>query len=400
MKVCIGSAGRFHTFDLARQMERLGSLSRVYTAYPSWKVDDLPRSKVSTFPWLMVPSAAVARASGAPVPRRIEWMIHDTFDRWTARRLESCDVFHCLSSFGRSAHRIAKQCYGALTVCDRGSSHIAYQDEILAEEYAIWGMPHQPFDRRIVEWELEEYEQCDLIAVPSTFAYCSFLQNGVPEAKLRKVPYGVDLRAFHPVQKQDDIFRVIYVGELSLRKGLPYLLQACKDLRLPGFELWLVGRVLPEAKPFLAKYEGAFRSFGTLPRTELYRFYSQGSVFVLPSIEEGLALVQAQAMACGLPVIATTNTGAEELFTDGIEGFVVSTREPGAIREKILYLYERPHVREQMARAALRRVRALGGWDSYGERMLTVYEDAVSDRRPAPVVSGQRKFCHAGFSGA
>jgi glycosyltransferase involved in cell wall biosynthesis len=111
----------------------------------------------------------------------------------------------------------------------------------------------------------------------------------------------------------------------------------------------------------LARYSKFCRYLGVKDRRELHRYYSQGSVFVMPSIEEGIALVQGQAMACGLPVIATTNTGAEDLFTDGIEGFIVAIRDPEAIREKLLLLYQSPDLREEMSQAALRRVRAMGG---------------------------------------
>ena len=84
--------------------------------------------------------------------------------------------------------------------------------------------------------------------------------------------------------------------------------------------------------------------------------YSQGSVLVLPSIEEGLALVQAQAMACGLPVIATTNTGAENLFSDSVEGFIVPIRNPVAIRDKVEWMIGHPIERTDMGAAALQRV--------------------------------------------
>jgi glycosyltransferase involved in cell wall biosynthesis len=380
MRVCIGSAGRFHAFDLARQMDRLGHLTRLYTAYPRWKVDGLPREKVSTFSWLMVPAAAYARVCRTCVPREIDWMVIDTFGSWVARRLEACDIFHSLSSYGLRAHRVARQRYGALTVCDRGSSHILYQDEILAEEHSLWKVPYRRIDPRVVERELKEYEECDLITVPSDFAYRTFVEKGVAKEKLRLVPYGVDLSLFRPVPKRDKIFRVIYVGALSLQKGIPYLLQAVGPLRLPDFELWLIGGLDPEIKPILERHAGSFRYLGPIPRTKLFSYYSQGSIFVMPSIQDGLALVQAQAMACGLPIIATTNTGASSLFTDGREGFIVPVRDPEAIREKIVYLYEHPDLRDAMARAARACVQELGGWDEYGNHMLSLYEDALSCR--------------------
>ena len=96
---------------------------------------------------------------------------------------------------------------------------------------------------------------------------------------------------------------------------------------------------------------------------------------VLASVEEGLAQVQAQAMACGVPVIATTNTGAEDLFADGVEGFIVPIRSPEAIREKIEWMMDNPALRDQMANAALERVKNLGGWNQYGERVELVYRE-------------------------
>ncbi len=326
----------------------------------------------------MGPTILLGRRGFHGVERYLNRLTVKSFDRWMASRLEPCDVFHCLSSFGLRSHRIAKERYGALTVCDRGSSHIGFHDEILAEEYLRWGIPYQPVDRALLDRELQEYNECDLIFVPSTFVYRSFVQKGVPEAKLRKISYGVDLRMFRPMPKSDDVFRVIYVGALSLRKGIPYLLEALCALPLPKFELWLIGAVQPEIKPFLAKYEGKFKCFGEIPRAELHRYYSQASVFVIASIEEGLALVQAQAMACGIPVIATHNTGAEDLFTDGVEGFIVPIRDTDAIRDRLLHLYHHPDQLLEMAKAALHRVQLLGGWDTYGQRVISCYQEAVT----------------------
>jgi glycosyltransferase involved in cell wall biosynthesis len=90
-----------------------------------------------------------------------------------------------------------------------------------------------------------------------------------------------------------------------------------------------------------------------------------------------LALVQAQAMACGIPVIATTNTGAEDLFSDGVEGFIVPIRDVDAIAEKISHLLRRSNDREMMGQAARKRVAEIGGWDSYGQKVLSAYASGL-----------------------
>lgn len=373
----MGSPGRFHTFDLARQLERIGVLQLLYTGYPRSKVDGLSPERVSTFPWLTLAAHGAGRMGFQSIQRSLNWPLIKTFDSWLSRRLEPCDVFHCLSSFGVASHRVAKARHGALTICDRGSSHIQFQDDILREEYFKLGMPYRSIDFRVIERELTEYKECDIIFVPSRFVQRSFIQKGVAEEKLRVIPYGVDLEMFRPVRKQDKVFRIIYVGELSVQKGIHYLLEAAARFSGKEVEVWLIGSMSPEARALLKAYEGRFRYFGVIPRAELYRFYSQGSVFVIASIQEGLALVQAQAMACGVPVIATTNTGAEDLFTNGVEGFIVPIRDVDAIAEKIAQLLSRPNDREMMGQAALKRVAEMGGWDSYGQKILSAYASGL-----------------------
>jgi glycosyltransferase involved in cell wall biosynthesis len=94
---------------------------------------------------------------------------------------------------------------------------------------------------------------------------------------------------------------------------------------------------------------------------------SRSHVLALASVEEGLALVQGQAMACGCPVVATMATGAEDLFTDGVEGFIVPDRDAAALAGRLQQLADDPALRGRMSAAALARVKHLGGWDRYGE---------------------------------
>jgi glycosyltransferase involved in cell wall biosynthesis len=161
---------------------------------------------------------------------------------------------------------------------------------------------------------------------------------------------------------------------------LPYLFEAMAEMKIADVELRIVGALEAEMRPIMAKYEGTFHYIGAVPRAELRKHYSQASVLVLPSIQEGLALVQAQAMACGVPVIASENTGAADLFSDGVEGFIVPIRDAGAIREKVLILYENPAMRDQMGEAAIARVRKIGGWDDYGARAAGFCRDALETR--------------------
>jgi alpha-maltose-1-phosphate synthase len=106
---------------------------------------------------------------------------------------------------------------------------------------------------------------------------------------------------------------------------------------------------------------------GTVPQLELKKWMSRSHVMVMPSLDEGMALVQGQALACGCPVIATTASGGSDLLTDGVEGFIVPIRDPEALCDRMRLLAEDPALQQRMSEAALRRVRSLGGWQKYGD---------------------------------
>jgi glycosyltransferase involved in cell wall biosynthesis len=113
---------------------------------------------------------------------------------------------------------------------------------------------------------------------------------------------------------------------------------------------------------------------GSVPQPELAALMSRSHVLALPSIEEGLALVQAQAMACGCPVLCSTNSGGEDLFTDGVEGFIVPIRDPDALADRLQRLADDPNLQHSMRHAALQRVRTIGGWKEYGDRWERVLQ--------------------------
>jgi glycosyltransferase involved in cell wall biosynthesis len=262
-----------------------------------------------------------------------------------------------------------------LWICDRGSSHILTQQELLVEEHKYWQVPPPRFSIDRIERCVAEYEEANAITVPSQFAARSFMQHGIPAERVFICPYGVNLAEFKPDEKRDDVFRIIHVGQINVRKGIGHLLRAVEPLvKTQRCELWLVGEIDDAVRPLLDQYNGIFEYKGVCPRKDLWRLYSQASVLVLASVEEGLALVQAQAMACGLPVIATTNTGAEDLFTDGVEGFIIPIRSPEAIREKIEWMIDNRERRDKMSAAALEQVKSLGGWNRFGELVEDVYK--------------------------
>jgi alpha-maltose-1-phosphate synthase len=379
MKVVVSSIGRFHMFDLATQLQQRGYLGRLFTGYPINKVDIHLRRKTSSFPYLLLPEMLFERLGWQNVREIFNKAAHNGHDRWVSHSLFPCDAVIGLQS--GMLHTIrAAHARGIPAIVDRGSTHIEYQDKILAEEHATYGLPYHHISDFAKTKAAAEYAEADLITVPSSFVKRTFIAQGVPVEKIIPVPYGVDLSTFRAVPKEDNVFRVLYVGRMSLRKGLPYLLEAFATLKLPNFEFVLIGSMDNQMQPFMARYKGGYRYYGLIPRTQLAHYYSQASVLVMGSIEEGMALVQAQAMACGVPLVVTENTGADDLITNGVEGFIVPIRDPEALRERVMFLRDNPTVCNEMARAARERVKQLGGWAQYGDRMVEVLRELASLR--------------------
>lgn len=292
-----------------------------------------------------------------------------TFDAWVARHIEDCDALVALSGAGLKTGQVV-QGRGGKHVCDRGSSHIRYQREILNEEYARWGFTGDRVDARVVAREEAEYAQADAITVPSEFARRSFVEMGVRGEKVKTIPYGVRLERFRKDGKPgSETFTVLFAGTVSIRKGIPYLLDAFAQFKYPSKRLLLAGPVETEIRSLLARYDlTGVELLGRLPQMDLARWMNASHVMVLPSIEDGFGLVMAQAMACGTPVIASENTGGPDLFTHGKEGFVIPIRSPEAITHCLTQLADDPDLQQRMSGAALERVQALGGWGDYGQR--------------------------------
>jgi glycosyltransferase involved in cell wall biosynthesis len=381
MKVSIAVYGRFHAFNLAKQLQDQNLLHSIITTYPSYKVTEfgIKSDLIASLIYLEVFSRGWSKLSTilkSDFNSQLFWL--ELFDRDVAKKLSGdFDIFVGWSGACFESFRRAKE-LGAKTVVERGSSHMAYQTRILEEEYDRWGLKFTKTHPGVYEREIQSYAECDRISIPSLFVKKTFLEQGVPEEKLIHVPYGTSLTEFYPVKKEDNVFRVIHCGAISMRKGIAYLLQAFYELQLPDAELWLVGSVSPEAEVFLQKYQSPQIILkGKQPQNQLRWFYSQCSVFCIASIEEGLAMVQPQAMACGLPVIHTTNTGGEDIVRNGIDGFSVPIRDVEAIKEKILFFYENPGKQVEMGANALQQAKTSLSWDDYGQKIIDSYQKIV-----------------------
>ena len=381
MKVVLSTPGRFHTFDLARELHSRRCLEAIFTGYPRFKLksEALPAERIRCWPWVQASYMAMPKRHwlGKRIVREWEWLSKTTLDAHVARHMPDCDVFVGLSGSSLRSGRAA-QAHGARYVCDRGSSHIRVQDTLLREEAERWGVPFEGIDPRVIEREEAEYAEADCITVPSSFSVSSFVQSGVPAHKLRMLPYGVNLAMFQPTgQPAVGHFDVLYVGGMNLNKGIPYLLQAFQSLRHPRKSLTFAGAPSPkfiERMKALGLWPDDIRLLGHVPQGELKALMSRSHAMVLPSVQDGFGMVLSQAMACACVVIGTEHTGARDLFEDGHSGFIVPIRQGDAIAQRLQQLADNPALRVQMSQDALVKVKDAGGWRDYGISAQSIYQ--------------------------
>jgi glycosyltransferase involved in cell wall biosynthesis len=220
---------------------------------------------------------------------------------------------------------------------------------------------------------VEEYKLADLLLVLSETAADTFRARGFQEEKLFYLPRGVDVERFKPSHRPAK-FRTVFSGALIKRKGIHHLLEAWNRLNLTEAELWLVGSVHDEAKPYLKQFwRDNIRLVGFVHDPENY--LSQSTIHVFPSQWEGSAKVTYEAAACALPQITTREAG--DVVRDGVEGIIVRPGDVEAIAAALEHLHRHPEVVERMGSAARQRVVENFTWDHFRARLLDAYEIAM-----------------------
>ena len=273
------------------------------------------------------------------------------YDHSTALLLNPGDMFIGWASSALQSGRKAKKC-GATFVLDRACPHVDFQQNILSKEAekagAITGTAWQPEPAWFHERQLAEYHEADFILAPSEYTRRTFPQE--LQSKIIKAPLLGRCRFPDTVSyERNATFTVGAVGGQALRKGYLYLLQAWKELALPNAKLLIRGDftgypVLEE----LARSQPSVEIVDYVP--DIDDFYRRCDAFVLPSVDDGFGMALFEAMAHGLPCIATTNCGSSEMLTSGHDSLIVEPFSSEQIARALLAVYESEELRQQIAR--------------------------------------------------
>jgi alpha-maltose-1-phosphate synthase len=411
LNVTVSHSGKQHAYQHAHSLQRLGQLQRFVTS-TYYRRDRWPDRLAKTVPkidtglqkrWLRgLDTARVTRNLRFELPELWQRNIRGNgtkaelamfqrdadFDDWVATRFAAeSDVFwgfqgSCLNSL------MTATAAGRLSVCEFATAHVTAAIRILTEEsekHPEWAGTISNF--QFPEWYRERLEQepnaADICIAASSFTKDSLLEVGVSEDRIRLLPLASDVRQFEFAPRSaGGPLKVLFVGGIGQRKGIKYLLQAIEKVNSANVQLQLLGPLPADETP-LKPWSQWFEYLGRTDQNGVVKHMQQADVLVLPSVFEGFGLVIVEAMATGMPVIASTHSCAPEVIRNGTDGFVLEADDVQGLADKISWCAEHRGELVQMGRAAHERAQEFS-WEAHTARLGAVLESFQS-----PVFSRQ-----------
>jgi starch synthase len=397
-KALLAHPGTQYAMHLARQLDRVGSLSRFWTCFAlkekglasnlmrllpargrKWlgnrEVIGLGPDKLRTVPLLEIMATLKVRF-GADV-QAVLHKRNESFQRAIPdEEIARGDV---VIGFDTSSNILVDRAarLGRPLILDQTIAHprakAAVYDRI-RKQFPDWSADLEERLHTVTAGEDYEHQKSHRITVASSFTKTTLVDQSIDPDKIALNPYGVDLQRFSR-QHQPPTgrpFRFVFAGLVCARKGIPLLLQAWSALQPKDAELWIVGPITPVAAANISELPQV-KILGKLPNADLASIMAKSDVFVFPSYFEGFGLVLLEAMAAGLPVLTTTATAGPDLITQDHDGWVT---EPGDLDVLVdamqfcLQNRDRIAAMGKNARATAERF----SWDAYGDRWRAILE--------------------------
>ena len=368
LKIAVVVHGRFYAFDLVRELIKQGHEVTLLTNYPKYIVEKfgIPQAHVRSFLLHGICSRIFDKLNQfLPIPS-FEPLFSSLFSKWAARNVSKADyhIIHCFSGIAEELFQSIPSSSKTLKTLVRGSAHIRTQKQLLvAEETRVNLLVKSPIkidqpDDWIIAREEREYQLANLVVVLSSFAYQSFIQQGIEPKKLRILPLGAQLSLFRPQENiivarcqrilSGEPLKVLMVGTFSLRKGAIDFVEIAKNAG-SDFQFTFVGAIGDDAN-FLYKTNNQYIEFiPKQPQSELPPYYGAADIFIFTTIEDGYAVVLSQAQAAGLPIISTTNCSAPDIIVENETGWVLPIRSPDAFIDRLKWCHEhRPELAQMV----------------------------------------------------
>jgi glycosyltransferase involved in cell wall biosynthesis len=372
MKIVIGTSTPFHLAQLARELSALGHDVLMIGYMPKWKMKNynIGTAKYKSIFLHLFPLSLLALQRYIPkLQMQITFFMMPLVDYFIAKNIPDCNFFIGLSGVNLRSFRVAKKKWNAITICDRGSSHVEVQNNLLKSK------PPKIYINR----ELQNYEIADYIMLPSTFAVDSFISRGIPKKKIRMNYYGINLQRFcvkdacnyHDKMHQNTI-KTIYIGGWTYRKAVDIIYDVVmKDPNLFFTHIGTKGVEMP------FPVHKRMVSIGHIPNSELQKYYAENDIFIFPSRDDGFGMVILEALACGLPVIASKNTGAPDVKMNIEKNDYVILMESISKESllKAIETFRMSNLLNQKGEILTKKDKEFFSWKAYGERYNNILNE-------------------------
>ena len=394
MNVILSTWNRFHFFDLAEQLNCLNSLQYLCTTLPRYRAEKdivfnvVDKEKLRTYPYFFVMQILLGKifkntwlTELAAVVSTKTYQNH--VKKILADNIDLVDAYIGISGSGYKGGKYMVD-QGKVYCFDRGSTEITYQLDVMNKLHRQLSLPCRKIDPYLIENEIREAQTATAIVAPSQFCKNTFISKGYNPEKIHVINYGVNLNNFYPDENPDvqSTKQLIFCGQFSIRKGAHILIDYFSHTPYLNSRLNVLGSVNPNLRALYDNRSIKNIDFlGIVPRLEVHRFMKDSRALILPSFEEGLALVIPQALACGIPVIASVQSGATEHILDGYNGFILDDITTKSIDLAIRRLFSlSPDDYEQMCSNCISSVASLGGWNQYGLEWHTLLSKLTEEQ--------------------
>ena len=303
--------------------------------------EKLPSERVREYPWPFLTHRVVAKLLSQR--NSDHHFTNDWFDRHAASfiRQSKAKLFVGAETCALHSMRAAKE-RGMKCVLDCPGIPMNFLDREASNAAKNWGMKVTPSSNStaMVDRKMQELELADVILACSEFQKSVLVANGVSAERIRVIPLWVNAGFWRDVNKDKSFsakpLRVVYAGAVSLRKGVPFLLEAVRLLG-DAVTLTLIGPAALEMEPLLRKFP-AIQRFPYVPKERLREIYAKQDVLVMPTLGDSFGFVALEAMAAGLPAIASSHCGAP--LPD--ESWRVQAASPEAIAARLQHYIGQP----------------------------------------------------------
>ena len=381
-KVTLSVNGRFYYFEAAKELIKRNRLKNLITSYPKFIVRKFGINKkyakcISIVEFIK----RLPFFNNKKIYDFREKIQKYIFSKYQLIHIDkSTDIFMGLCSYQKDALNFCKK-NNIRSIIDTGSPHPYqiiefYKKELNNSLYNSFIEKEFWVSKYIADKIHNEFIEADYIMVPSSHVKESILKFGIKEEKILFNPYGTNTRKFNkkPYFKKDK-FRIIYGGGICFRKGIHRLINTFSKLNLPQSELVLAGNIDPNFRKYLNSASlKNIKLLNSINYDEFAYQLNQASIFVHPSLCEGLSLVLMQALSVGLPVVCTDKTGGQDFIENGKTGFIVPAGCDLSLEQAILNLYRNDSLLEFMHSEINKINNDVYSWDKYVDRLENHFE--------------------------